>query len=241
MDALILVGNGEVAFKDVPTPEIGDFDILLEVKACGICGSDLHKYYGHLPTPPKHPFIMGHEFAGVVVKKGKYVSDLWQLGDRVLTDNTGAACGVCPSCQSGHYANCPERVSLGSRNDGGFAKYVKIPGDILRLNPTGLMKIPEDIPFAEATVLYGTEGVMHIYENPEFSIVLEKKTGERILYAVDQIQTNDCQTKSGVIDLWVDCLANQTPPEISGEEAIHAMKAVFAAVESAESGKRIVL
>ena len=92
-----------------------------------------------------------------------------------------------------------------------------------------------------ATVLYGTEGVLHIYEDPKYAVVLEKKGGERALYAVDQIQTNDCQTKSGIIDLWIDCLMQRKPPEISGEEALYAMRAVFAAVESAESGKKIQL
>lgn len=92
-----------------------------------------------------------------------------------------------------------------------------------------------------ATVLYGTQGVLHIYENPDYSVVLERKNGTRELYAVDQIQTNDCQTKSGVIDLWVDCLTRAQAPEISGEEALFAMRAVFAAVESAETGKKIVL
>ncbi len=90
-----------------------------------------------------------------------------------------------------------------------------------------------------ATVLYGTEGVMHIYENPDYSIVVEHRDGTRTYYELDQIQTNDNQTKSGVIDLWMDCLVNKHKPEISGEEALHAMKAVFAALESSENGCRV--
>lgn len=90
-----------------------------------------------------------------------------------------------------------------------------------------------------STVLYGTEGVLYIYDNPEYSIRLVRRNGEQILYALDQIQTNDNQTKSGVIDLWISCIENNVPPEISGEEALHAMKAVFAALESAETGKAL--
>lgn len=92
-----------------------------------------------------------------------------------------------------------------------------------------------------STVLYGTEGVMHIYENPEYSIVIEKKDGERICYSLDQIQTNTSQTKSGIIDMWVDSLERNVQPEISGEEALFAMRAVFAAARSAEEGRRILI
>lgn len=90
-----------------------------------------------------------------------------------------------------------------------------------------------------STVLYGTKGVMKIYSDPAHSIVVELKGGEKISYDIDQIQTNDNQTKSGVIDLFMKSLTTNTPPEISGEEALAAMKAVFAAVESSETGKSV--
>lgn len=90
-----------------------------------------------------------------------------------------------------------------------------------------------------STILYGTEGVMKIYCDKAHSIILERRNGERIYYDIDCIQTNDNQTKSGVIDLFVDCLVTNTPPEISGEEALSAMRAVFAAVESAQTGKSV--
>lgn len=90
-----------------------------------------------------------------------------------------------------------------------------------------------------STILYGTEGVMKIYSVPEHSIVVELKNGEMISYDIDQIQTNDNQTKSGVIDLFMESLVTNTPPEISGEEALSAMKAVFAAVESNRTGKSV--
>lgn len=90
-----------------------------------------------------------------------------------------------------------------------------------------------------STVLYGTDGVLYIYDHPEYSIRLVRKNGEQALYALDHIQTNDHQTKSGVIDLWISCIEHNTPPEISGEDALHAMKAVFAALRSAETGKTV--
>lgn len=90
-----------------------------------------------------------------------------------------------------------------------------------------------------STILYGTEGVMKIYADPLHSIVVERKDKEIKYYDIDQIQTNDNQTKSGVIDLFVKCLTTNMPPEISGEDALAAMKAVFAAVESSETGKTV--
>lgn len=89
------------------------------------------------------------------------------------------------------------------------------------------------------TVLYGTEGVMHIYEDPEYSIIIEKRDGSRVYYQVDQIQTNATQTKSGIIDAWIDCLTEGREPDISGEEALSAMRAVFAGLESAETGRAV--
>lgn len=92
-----------------------------------------------------------------------------------------------------------------------------------------------------STTLYGSEGIMRVYDDPAHSIIVIKKNGERAMYDVEAIQTNDNQTKSGVIDLWMDCLLNSRPPEISGEETLCSMRAVFAAIESSETGRSIVL
>ena len=92
-----------------------------------------------------------------------------------------------------------------------------------------------------STILYGTKGIMHIYDDPAYSIKITTADGENILYDIDQIQTNDNQTKSGVIDLFMDSLVNGTPPEISGEEALSAMRAVFASIRSAETGERVTV
>lgn len=90
-----------------------------------------------------------------------------------------------------------------------------------------------------STVLYGTEGIMKLYDDPNYSIVVVKKNGERILYDIDQIQTNDNQTKSGVIDAFVEAVAEDKKPLIDGEDVLAAMKAVFASVDSSEQGKTI--
>ena len=92
-----------------------------------------------------------------------------------------------------------------------------------------------------STILYGTRGIMRVYDDPAYSIKITTAAGENILYDIDQIQTNDNQTKSGVIDLFMDSLVNGTPPEISGEEALSAMRAVFASIRSAETGERVTV
>ena len=90
-----------------------------------------------------------------------------------------------------------------------------------------------------STVLYGTKGIMEIYKNPEHSIVVTLKDGEKIYYDIDKIQTNDNQTKSGIIDAFVDCIAKDEKPPVDGEDVLNAMKAIFASIESSETGKTI--
>ena len=94
---------------------------------------------------------------------------------------------------------------------------------------------PED----NSTVLYGTKGIMRIYDDPAHSIVVNLSDGTVKHYDVDAIQTNDNQTKSGIIDLWMESLVNNKQPEISGESALAAMRAVFASLRSSETGMAV--
>lgn len=94
---------------------------------------------------------------------------------------------------------------------------------------------PED----NSTILYGTKGVMRIYDDPAHSIVVNLNDGTTKYYDVDAIQTNDNQTKSGVIDLWMESLVQDKAPEISGESALAAMRAVFASIRSSETGMAV--
>ena len=94
---------------------------------------------------------------------------------------------------------------------------------------------PED----NSTVLYGTKGIMRIYDDPAHSIVVNFSDGTTKYYDVDAIQTNDNQTKSGIIDLWMESLVQNRQPEISGRNALAAMRAVFASVRSSETGMAV--
>ncbi len=89
-----------------------------------------------------------------------------------------------------------------------------------------------------STVLYGTDGIMRIYADPAHSITIEKRNGERCYLDIDRIQTNDAQTSSGVIDAFLDSL-DKGEALISGESVVPAMRAVFAAIESSKTGRRV--
>lgn len=92
-----------------------------------------------------------------------------------------------------------------------------------------------------STILYCSEGVMKIYDNPDYPVELFKKNGEKVFYQIGKIQTNQNQTKSGVIDLFVDSIINHTPPEISGEEGLAALKIIAGCMESSRTGQKIRL
>ncbi len=86
------------------------------------------------------------------------------------------------------------------------------------------------------TVIYGTKGELRLYDDPKYSVQQINADGTRIDYQIDQIQTNDNQTASGIIDLFVECLVEKKQPEISGANVLHAMKAVFASIDSSAKG-----
>ncbi len=90
-----------------------------------------------------------------------------------------------------------------------------------------------------STILYGSEGIMYIYTDPKYSIIVEKKDGSKISIEADTIQTNDNQSNSGIIDLWIHGLLNDGDGIISGESAYQSMKTVFAAVQSSKERKVI--
>jgi L-iditol 2-dehydrogenase len=135
-------------YSDFPDPAVGDDDVLIRVKACGICGSDVHGCTGktgrRLP-----PLIMGHEAAGIVEDVGKNV-DGFEKGDRVCFDST-VYCNVCDACRRGLFNRCVKRQVLGVsvpafKRHGAFAEYVAVPWWIVS-------KIPDRLSFVQASLL----------------------------------------------------------------------------------------
>ncbi|HWS24048.1 MAG TPA: Gfo/Idh/MocA family oxidoreductase [Anaerolineales bacterium] len=92
-----------------------------------------------------------------------------------------------------------------------------------------------------STILYGSKGILRIYDDPKHSLILIKENGEIVNFDLEQIQTNDNQTDSGVIAEFVKCLENQVEPQISAEEAIKAMRVVFASQISSELGCSVII
>lgn len=90
-----------------------------------------------------------------------------------------------------------------------------------------------------STVLYGTKGIMKIYDNPSYCIEVIRREGGKVLYDIDQIQTNDNQTKSGIIDAFVEAIEKDTEPAVSGESVLSAMRAVFGSLQSSETGTTV--
>ena len=133
MKALVLEEARGLHLRDVPEPVIGEHDVLVHVRACGICGSDVHGYDGSTGRRIP-PIIMGHEAAGEIVMVGTAVQK-FALGDRVTFDST-VSCGECAFCSAGDVNLCDKRQVLGVscgdyRRNGAFAEYVAVPENIV--------------------------------------------------------------------------------------------------------------
>lgn len=115
------LGHGNLNIIEIEEPKINNDQIKIEVKAAGVCGSDIHTFEGEYEV--NTPLTLGHEFSGEVVEIGDNVTE-FEVGDRVTSETTFYICGECRYCKNGDYNLCPDRVGLGSQEDGGFAKYI---------------------------------------------------------------------------------------------------------------------
>ncbi|MDE3195915.1 MAG: galactitol-1-phosphate 5-dehydrogenase [Acidobacteriota bacterium] len=148
MNALLLTGYLKLEMVEMPEPEVGPDDVLVRVRACGICGSDVHGYDGS--SGRRHPpLIMGHEAAGEVARTGANVHDL-KPGDRVTFDST-VYCGQCFFCVRGDVNLCDNRQVVGVapkefRRHGAFAEYVSVPRRIV-------YRLPDEFPYEQAALI----------------------------------------------------------------------------------------
>lgn len=123
--------------REIPIPEIGEEDVLLKVQAVGVCGSDLHQYHGKHSWRVNYPVVLGHEFAGVVVKAGGRVSG-FKEGDRVTSETAAVLPSDSALIRRGLYNLDPGRLGFGYGVDGAMAPYVKVPGRCLHHVPGAL-------------------------------------------------------------------------------------------------------
>jgi len=133
--------NQNVRLKVMPTPQIGPGEVLMQVEASGICGSDLLEWY----RLHKAPLVLGHEVAGVIAAVGETVEH-YKVGDRICAAHH-VPCNTCRYCLSGHHTVC-DTLRRTNFDPGGFAEYLRLPG----INVAqGIFPLPDEVSFEEAT------------------------------------------------------------------------------------------
>ncbi len=129
MSALVFHEPGRISLEERPIPAVGIDDVLVQVGAASVCASDIRVYKGEKYAKPG--VIPGHEMTGEVVKVGEHVDEV-QAGDRVVVCPI-IACGECYFCLLGRRNRCLKRITLGYEEDGGFAQYLRAPGELVHL------------------------------------------------------------------------------------------------------------
>ena len=165
MKALSLREYNHLVYEEVPDPQIGGHEVLVKVRACGICGSDVHGMDGSTGRR-RPPIIMGHEAAGVIAEVGKQVKG-WTTGDRVTFDST-ISCGECWFCQRGLINLCDNRRVLGVscedyRQSGAFAEYLALPDRIL-------YRVPDTVSFEQASMVEPVSVAVHAVNRTPISL-----------------------------------------------------------------------
>jgi L-iditol 2-dehydrogenase len=170
MKALLLSEYNQLELKDLPSPTPGPDELLIQVSACGICGSDVHGYDGSTGRRIP-PIVMGHEASGVVASVGAEVRD-FAPGDRVTFDST-VFCGKCEYCLKDEVNLCNQRQVIGVscteyRRAGAFAEFLTVPARIA-------YRLPESFSFEKAAMLEAVSVALHGVA------VTEMKGGETVL------------------------------------------------------------
>jgi L-iditol 2-dehydrogenase len=133
---------GSVEVREVPTPDIGATDVLLEVANVGVCGSDLHQWTADHSWPVNYPVVLGHEFGGRIARVGRDVVG-WQEGDRVVSETAAIIDPDSPLTRRGLYNLDPTRKGFGYGVDGAMTRFVRVPARILH-------RLPDTLPFEQA-------------------------------------------------------------------------------------------
>lgn len=174
MNAYVLHGANDLRYEQVKRPELQPDEVLMEIKAVGICGSDIPRIYetgAHV-----HPLIPGHEFAGIVLQAGEQAEAIYREHNRKQNHQkdqehlVGRKMGVfplipcrsCGPCQAGHYELCRSYSYLGSRRDGGFAEYAAVPA-------ANLVEVPDCASFEEAAMLEPMAVAVHAMRRAELN------------------------------------------------------------------------
>lgn len=147
MKAAVLESLNNLIVKEVPKPKIDDNSVLVRVRTCSICGSDI-RIYRHGNERVKPPAIIGHEIAGDVVEVGKNV-DKFKVGERVAI-GADVPCGKCAFCEAGIGNNCQINYAIGYQFQGGFAEYMPLNPIVLNYGP--VHRMPDNLSYNEASL-----------------------------------------------------------------------------------------
>jgi propanol-preferring alcohol dehydrogenase len=194
MRAIRLIQPGQaLEMQQLPVPRLGPQDVLVRVRAAGICHSDAHYRAGTSLVRPL-PLTLGHEVAGVIEEMGLEVSGL-KRGDRVCLHYL-ATCGKCRWCQQGNEQFCPEGAMIGKFRDGGYAEFIAMPA-------ASVFQLPEEIPFEQGAIMMcSTATSLHALNKARMragesvavfgvgglglsAVQLAKGLGARVVFAVD--------------------------------------------------------
>jgi L-iditol 2-dehydrogenase len=136
-------GKGNISLTNIPIPTPDCHEVLIKVHTAGVCGTDIHLFHDRFKNSP--PFVMGHEFSGIVENIGSEVEGI-KLGDRVVSANNPYACGVCKLCQTGYPNLCSQKKAMGIHSDGCFAEFIKLPANLIH-------RIPDNVDFEDAALM----------------------------------------------------------------------------------------
>ncbi len=147
MKAAVVYGKDDIRVEQYPTPKAGRGEVIVKIKASGICATDVKTLLGQ-GLPKNLPTILGHEVVGEVFEMGEGVNG-FNIGDRVAVYPI-AVCGECYYCKNGKHNLCLKEFGLGHGIDGGFAEYVKLPEQIAKIG--GIVKIPDTLSYEKAVI-----------------------------------------------------------------------------------------
>lgn len=216
MKALLLSEYKKLELADLPRPVPGPEEVLVEVAACGICGSDVHGYDGtsgrRIP-----PIVMGHEASGIVAETGSGVREFTK-GDRVTFDST-VYCGKCEYCLAGQANLCDFRqvvgVSCGDyRRAGAFAEYVVVPQRIL-------YRLPDTLSFPEAAMLEAVSVALHAVRLAEMRGVGTALVIGAGMIGLLTLQAGRAAGASRVLIADIDATRLKLAKEMGADEALH--------------------
>src|SRR5919202_2750316 len=161
MKALVYEGAWQMPLREMERPEPGPEDVIVQVRAAGICGSDVHGFMGATGRR-KPPIVMGHEFTGTVTATGEQVTR-FRVGDRVVVQPL-LTCGVCENCRAGLPNICLNRSGLGMNLNGAYAEAVRVPQQMV-------YALPDEMSWEQGAMVEPLAVALHAVNLTPFSLM----------------------------------------------------------------------